>query len=175
MDSALPEQRLDHDPFGARNRSNLVPSVSMTPLVTQSREPTVSVKKAASHSDLSTSLPEHRSKIQQRPLPPSPILVPKKKSPTPSTGEETPKPMPRRKKGKKKQKSPSPALLETSGGETDLSLSLDLHYVNMHKSLPIAELSPQTKKKSSSPVYQTINLRSLDTSSHYETLELHRK
>jgi hypothetical protein len=102
--------------------------------------------------------------------------VPKKKSPTPSTGEETPKPMPRRKKGKKKRKSPSPALitLETSGGEIDLSLSLDLQYVNMHK-LPTAEMSSPPLKKSSSPVYQTINLKSLDAAPQYETLELCRK
>ena len=167
---------MDHDfypPFGMRDRSNLVPSASMTPLVPQNRE--LAVKKSASHSDLSGPLPEHRSKIQQRPLPPSPIFAPKNRSPTLSTGEETPKPMPRRKKGKKKQKSQSPApiTLETSGGETDLSLSFDLQYVNMHK-LPTAETFSRPSKKSSA-VYQTINLKSLDASPQYETLELRRK
>ncbi|CAI8034078.1 hypothetical protein GBAR_LOCUS19223 [Geodia barretti] len=52
--SFLDSERMDHDfypPFGMRDRSNLVPSASMTPLVPQNRE--LAVKKSASHSDLS--------------------------------------------------------------------------------------------------------------------------
>ena len=158
-----------------KDRSHIVPSASMAPLVPLQIHGELAIRKSASHSDMTDFPGTNQFRIEQRRSPPSPPVFPQRSS-TPSAGEETPKPMPRRKRKKvKKSASPSPALitLDTSVGEAEHSASLDLQYVNMHK-LPTAEMSPPMYRLSS-PMYQRINTQLRDAPSHYETVELVRR